>query len=286
MDIAQLLNNLPQDALIALITQAAQQQPEPVDELDVLRARFQNAHPVTDWEGGQERYCVFDIETGNAPLEVIEQKKAQKLKNFKGNNGATKPETIEKQRLEFEKELNDGKVIKGGLLDESPILCVALVTENEKCLFNGMGGDLTAPEGWSISNHSNEQEFLEETRIWLDAKLDEETVIIAHNGLQFDIPKMRNAYIRHKMTIPRVFRNLRQPVFDTQDKYRLFSFEYNGIMPSLETVALAMGFPSPKENLSGAMVPVYHEAGRHQEIVDYCALDTETCAKVYLSMVA
>jgi predicted PolB exonuclease-like 3'-5' exonuclease len=50
---------------------------------------------------------------------------------------------------------------------------------------------------------------------------------------------------------------------------------------SLDSLAKALGIPSPKENLDGSKVYPYYRAGRLGEIIAYCKRDVDSVRQIY-----
>lgn len=225
-------------------------------------------------------YAVLDLETGDAPpAEVDSAISAWKPPKH------WKPETVEVKRAERAETLNG----KAALLDASPILCVALKTERMAVVLNGM--EVSSPEipGWLCLPCGDEKGLLVALRSVLEGVANPDTILVGHNLLGFDLPKLRNAYLRHRLFLPAVLRPLdgagRQPVFDSMREIRAFSMENSEErFISLETVARVLGIPQPKQVISGAEVPRLHREGEYAAILAYCALDVATTERAFLLM--
>jgi predicted RecB family nuclease len=70
------------------------------------------------------------------------------------------------------------------------------------------------------------------------------------------------------------------PIYDTMKEWVRWSS--NSL--SLEHLALAMGIPTPKDEIDGSQVYEFYKKGRIQEILDYCKKDIETTRAVYKKM--
>jgi hypothetical protein len=223
-------------------------------------------------------YIVLDLETGDAPAEAVEAA----IAGWKAPSN-WKPETVEAKKAERATKLNG----KAALLDASPILCVAFKSDAMAVIFNGM--DLSAPEvpGWMVLPCGDEAGLLNALRTVLDASAAPDTVLVGHNLVGFDLPKLRNAYIRHRMQLPLslAFDAELQPVYDTMRMIKYCSME-NALeqFVSLDTVARVLGIPTPKAVITGADCPRLHRDGEFSVILTYCALDVATTERAYLLM--
>ncbi|MCU0806576.1 MAG: hypothetical protein MUC53_01085 [Candidatus Contendobacter sp.] len=232
------------------------------------------AHPTAP-----ARYAVMDIETGDAPAEAVDSA----LGAWKPPK-TWKPETVEAKRAERAEAING----KAALLDASPILCLSLKTDGMTIVLNGMSGDAVEIPGWSVLPCGDERGLLIALRVILDHTTSPETVIVGHNVLGFDLPKLRNAYLRHRVALPGILdpNGDLQPVYDTMRQIRLFSMENaDERFVSLDTVARVLGIPQPKTVVSGADVPRLHRDGEHAAILAYCCVDTATTERAYLLMI-
>ena len=227
------------------------------------------------------QYLVIDIETGNAPAESIENA----LNSWEPPKNYKDPAKIEeKRKADFDKILE-----RGALLDASPILCIAVKTPNARLLINGMGG-VNSVEGWKVYDWQEERKMLYFLREWLNNNTNMDSIVVGHNVRGFDLPKLRNAYLRHRLKLPELLAITARPdegpqVVDTAQLFKAFSMEHrNDFCPSISDMAQSLGLPMPKGVISGADVPRLHAAGRYQEILTYCAIDDVTTEAAYLLM--
>jgi hypothetical protein len=127
---------------------------------------------------------------------------------------------------------------------------------------------------------------------WLDSIITDETytVFVGHNIRGFDLPKLRNAYIRNGLKLPASLR----PSFgdeqsiqtvDTMHLFKAFSMEHrNDMYVSLDTVAESFGISGIKNQVSGADVPKLHRQKKFETILTYCALDTTVTTQIFKLM--
>jgi hypothetical protein len=221
------------------------------------------------------KFLALDIETGNAPAEAVENA----VSNWKAPKN-WKPETVEAKREEHAQAKRE----KAALLDASPILCIACRTEKMNVIFSSMGKtDLNI--SWELSEHDNEREMLQAFRKWANSIVNTETVITGHNLTAFDLPKIRNAFIRHRLQLPLFLTpalrdETKNEIIDTMKLAKAYTMEHrDDFAISLDTLAGILNIERPKQAMSGAEVPAAYERGEIAPILIYCAIDTETTAQ-------
>lgn len=246
---------------------------QPAPRLVTLAA----AQPAAAW-------VVLDLETGDAQEAAIQASIAA----WKAPSN-WKPETAERNRAEAAVKIRD----KAALLDASPILCVGLRTDRDASMISGMpdSGPLTLAGNWCVAQRHNERDMLKFVSQLLDDGTNGSTVLVGHNVRGFDLPKLRNAYVRHRLPLPNCLKPREgepgQPVTDTMSLFKSFSMEHrDDFMVSLDTVCMAFGIPRPKQYISGADTPRLFNARQYAEILTYCAIDVDATAEVYRLMMA
>ncbi len=70
------------------------------------------------------------------------------------------------------------------------------------------------------------------------------------------------------------------PIFDTMMEWS----NWGGQKSGLEHVALAMGIPTPKDGIDGSEVWKFYQAGKIDEICEYCKRDVDVTRAVYRRM--
>lgn len=226
-------------------------------------------------------HIVIDIETIDAGEDAIlaTQEAWQAPSNWK-------PETAAAKRAEMVERLRD----KAALLDASPIVCIGARSDREAVMFSGGGGADTRIDGWHVIGTDNERDMLQAFSVWLGTCADLSTTWVGHNVRGFDLPKIRNAFVRHRLALPESLRpreGAGNPVADTMHLFRHFSMEHrDDRFVGLDTVAAAFGVPKPKAVVSGAEVPRLYREGRIAEILTYNAIDIDTTAEIYRLMTA
>jgi hypothetical protein len=233
--------------------------------------------PIVAHSTEPARYAVMDIETADADESAVAVAKEllKAPKNWKA-------ETVERKRPEREAAIER----KAALLDASPITCLSLKTDRIAVLFNGMGNDSFDIPGWVVLPCQDEKGLLMTLRVLLNASTCQSTELVGQN-FGFDIGKLRNAYMRHRLYLPCALMpgDGSPPMFDLMRQIRYFSTEYhNEPFVSLEVIARILGLPQPKQVIKGADCPRLYKEGRYQEILIYNAIDAETTERAYLLM--
>lgn len=222
------------------------------------------------------QYAVIDIETGFAPQASIDAA----LEAWKPPK-TWKEETVAAKRAEMAEKAEE----KSALLDAAPIICLALKTDRMAVILNGMDASSHEIPGWLCLPCGDERGLLVALRTILDSSAAPDTVIAGHNILNFDLPKIRNAYLRNRLRLPMALQDQIQPVTDTMRQIRYFSMENaDERYVSLDTVARVLGIPQPKQVITGADCPRLHKEGRIAEICVYCCVDVATTERAYLLM--
>lgn len=245
---------------------------------------FVNQHqrPAFLQQPDPAQWLTIDIETGDAPEEAIHAA----VENWKAPSN-WRAETVDRKRTEWAEKAKE----KAALLDASPVLCIAVKTNQQRLIFNGMGEQTPKLDGWPVIPCFEEPGLLLAFRIWMDGQTDGTSILVGHNILGFDLPKLRNAYIRHRLRLPKLMgagvldSEPLPPVSDTARLFRRFSMEHrDNEFPSLDLLARTLGLQRPKLLVSGADVPRLHREGRIAEILTYCAVDCATTAEAWLLM--
>lgn len=234
------------------------------------------AHMLAPHMLAPAQYAVIDLETGFAPQAAIDAA----LEGWKPPKN-WKEETVAAKRAEMAEKAEE----KSSLLDAAPIICLALKTDRITVILNGMDAISYEIPGWLCVPCMDEKGLLVALRTILDSSAAPVTIIAGHNILGFDLPKIRNAYLRNRMRLPMALQDHAQPVVDTMLQIRYFSMESaDERFVGLDTVARVLGIPQPKQVITGADCPRLHRDGRIAEILTYCCLDVATTERAYLLM--
>ncbi|MBI4185765.1 ribonuclease H-like domain-containing protein [Candidatus Berkelbacteria bacterium] len=104
---------------------------------------------------------------------------------------------------------------------------------------------------------------------------------VGHNILEFDLPFIGKRSVvqgvKPSRTIP-MHRYQSEPVFDTMRQWDHWA---SASSTSLHQLALILSLESSKQGIDGSMVYDFHQRGRDDEIVAYCARDVELTRQVY-----
>lgn len=228
-------------------------------------------------------FVFLDIETGDAPAEAV----AAAIEAWKAPSN-WKPETVESKRAEAAAKI----VQHAALLDAAPLLCIAVQMTRGHLIFNGMDRLEYTIDGWPTISCGDERGLLLAFRVFLDGNTNSETVMVGHNLLAFDLPKIRHAYIRHRLRLPEILRpkpraESTAEAVDTVRLFKAFSTEHRDeFCPSLDVVATTLGIERPKQHMNGADCPRLYREGQIQTVLTYCAVDVATIARAYQLMTA
>ena len=122
-------------------------------------------------------------------------------------------------------------------------------------------------------------------REWADMVTDRDTILVGHHLVGFDLPKLRERYVHHRLKLPEILDPTRDPLQPAADTMRLFSryfsIEHPEGMVSLDEAAVKLGLPRTKPIITGADVPRLYRQKKHREILTYCILDVLTTTRLY-----
>lgn len=106
---------------------------------------------------------------------------------------------------------------------------------------------------------------------------------IGHNVMDFDLRFIyqRSIILGVKPAYDLNFARYRSyPIYDTQREWVKWANSSVG----LEKLALALGVPTPKDGIDGSQVYDFYQAGKVNEILEYCKRDVEATRQVYNRM--
>lgn len=226
-------------------------------------------------------YVVMDLETGPAPEEAI----ARAMAAWEPPANIRDEAKIEARRSEAEARIRE----RSALLDAAPILCVAVKTQAQALLFNSMDSADHRIDGVMLFSCGTERAMLLALRTWLDTLTTANTLLVGHNLLGFDLPRLRGRYVWHRLCLPeciqpRLIESERQPISDTMRLYQSFSIEHRDGFASLDEMATGLGIPHHKGIADGSMIPTLHAAGEVRTILQYNVLDVLTTEACWLHM--
>lgn len=229
--------------------------------------------------------CSIDIETAHADEKVIERE----IEYWKPPANIKDADKLEAHRQAFAEKVRE----KSALLDAAPIACIGVRTEKTGMHFSAMSEKAynKKREVYFIAPE-NECKMMIDFREWANKNLTDKTILVGFNIFAFDLPRMRAAYMRHDLKLPRalmprILDAEKQPAIDvmtmftgsfTADRYRDFSI-------SLQEVERRLGFDEYKNKISGKEVPDMIAKGKFKEVLTYAELDaTDTLASAFKMM--
>lgn len=229
------------------------------------------------------RLICLDIETCHADKKAIERE----IACWKAPSNYKDPDKIEKKRQEDAAKTKE----RSALLDASPIGCISARTEKVGIVFNGLDRKDYDVNHSTVVSAGNERDMLMAFREWADASTDDKTLLVGFNIIGFDLPRLRAAYMRHmlklpKILAPRLLDDERQPAVDVMRLFlKWFTADMHGeIFISLEEVCRRLGLPAYKDKVDGSMIPDLIEKGEIKKVLTYCAVDTMSELEAYMRM--
>ncbi|MFH1473016.1 MAG: ribonuclease H-like domain-containing protein [bacterium] len=129
----------------------------------------------------------------------------------------------------------------------------------------------------------NENDEAKTLRQFWDIARDAD-LFVGHNIMDFDLRFLYQRSVVQKVKPTKdltyfFVRYRNTPVYDTLKEWAKWSMDRTP--KNLEHVAVALGIPTPKEDIDGSQVAEFHKQGKLQEICDYCVRDVDTVREVY-----
>lgn len=132
----------------------------------------------------------------------------------------------------------------------------------------------------------NEKSLLSEFSAMLNKfSKNQEALLCAHNGKEFDYPYMARRMIINNMPIPDILDNAGKKPWEVKllDTLELWKFGDYKSYTSLNLLTAILNIPSPKDDIEGSMVArVYYDEHDIGRIVRYCEKDVLAVAQVLL----
>lgn len=132
----------------------------------------------------------------------------------------------------------------------------------------------------------NEKSLLSEFSAMLNKfSKNQEALLCAHNGKEFDYPYMARRMIINNMPIPDIIDNAGKKPWEVKllDTLELWKFGDYKSYTSLNLLTAILNIPSPKDDIDGSMVArVYYDEHDIRRIVRYCEKDVLAVAQVLL----
>lgn len=229
------------------------------------------------------RLVCLDIETGHADKKSIENE----ISRWKPSGNAKDEDKIQAAKERFAQKTKE----KSALLDASPIACISVRTDRVGVVFNAMDKKNYIVDHSQVISGGNEIKMLIDFREWLDTITDDKTVLIGFNIFGFDLPRIRAAFMRHRLKLPqvltpRVLDDDKQPIIDVMRMFlKGFTADCAGdFYISLQEVEHRLGLPEYKDKINGAEIPDLIEKGEIKKVLTYCAVDTMSTLQAYMLM--
>src|SRR5690606_9470914 len=113
----------------------------------------------------------------------------------------SKPETVGRNYFEALAEKKE----RAALVNDAPIVCVSLRSEDElRCLHALGAAEPREVDGGLVEGFATMRDMLRALRNLLDVRCDPGTILVGHNVLGFDLRKLRWAYVAHGLRMPYV----------------------------------------------------------------------------------
>ncbi|MBR4429035.1 MAG: hypothetical protein IKS78_06735 [Clostridia bacterium] len=227
------------------------------------------------------RHICLDLETSAAPESAVQTT----MRFWKAPATTKDPEKIEAARQKAEAKFRE----KSAVLDGAPIGCIVAASESGTAVFSCVKNTpktLAALPAVKVIYAPDERGMLIHFRAWLDSHGGPDTVLIGHNIKHFDLPKLRNAYITHRLQLPALLQGA-NPVYDTMKEYlHGFTTEHEGDrFVKLAEIQAKFGLQEYKDKMDGAEAARLIALGQDTDkVLAYCWLDTMTTYQAFLHM--
>ena len=135
--------------------------------------------------------------------------------------------------------------------------------------------------------NDNEEELLNEFNAILSRFQEDELILCAHNGKEFDFPYLCRRMLINRIKLPYVLDLSGKKPWEANhlDTLELWKFGDRKHYTSLDLLAEIFGIESSKTDFDGSMVnSIYHECHDLNKIAEYCMRDVAVLAQLYLSL--
>lgn len=133
----------------------------------------------------------------------------------------------------------------------------------------------------------NELNILNEFKSLLDKSFGPDTILVAHNGKEFDFPYLARRMIINEISIPDVLNIGGKKPWEIQHKDTMEMWKFGDwkSYTSLDLLSAVFNIPSSKSDIDGSMVSeYYYEKNDLNSIAQYCIKDVIVCAQVFLRL--
>ncbi|MEQ8360740.1 MAG: 3'-5' exonuclease [Cytophagales bacterium] len=218
-----------------------------------------------------EQLLFLDIET------------VSEYKNFEELPERIKPLWNKKAQI-----LSKGEITGEDLYAEK----AGIYSEFGKIVVIGLGfltGDLNKNPGLrvkALASH-NEEEILKQFSNILDRMDSKNTILVAHNGKEFDFPYLSRRMLIKNIPLPETLNISGKKPWEIQhlDTMEMWKFGDWKSYTSLDLLAAIFDIPSSKSDIDGSMVSgIYHGEKDLEKISKYCIKDVVVCAQVFMKL--
>jgi len=161
------------------------------------------------------------------------------------------------------------------------IICIAVG------IFTKSSDDQLGLRVKSYAGHDEKQVLLEFKHL-IEKKLDNENLILcAHNGKEFDFPYICRRFLVNQIEIPSVLQISGKKPWEVPhiDTMEMWKFGDRKNYTSLDLLASLFNIESSKDDMDGSMVnSVYYEEQDLSKIAEYCIQDVIVTANLYLKL--
>jgi len=138
----------------------------------------------------------------------------------------------------------------------------------------------------SFYGHDEHQLLLEFSKMLNRHFSENEHLLCAHNGKEFDFPYMARRMLINKIELPKLLDIAGKKPWEIKhlDTMELWKFGDYKNYTSLDLLTAVFGIPSPKDDINGADVwKVYWQDDDLERIKTYCQKDVVSLAQLFLS---
>lgn len=135
--------------------------------------------------------------------------------------------------------------------------------------------------------HESEKEMLEAFKLLIEKYNQDQLILCAHNGKEFDFPFLCRRMLLNGISLPRSLQLSGKRPWEIlhQDTMELWKFGDFKAHTSLDLLAAVFDIPGSKGEMSGDQVTaVYYEENDLEKICRYCREDVVVLSQLYLKM--
>ncbi len=189
---------------------------------------------------------------------------------------------------------------KADLISKDPEIDVSDLYKERAGIYSEFGKIIVIGMGFLMGNEKDgfgirtkalkgddEKELLIEFNKIVSKLNPAETVLVAHNGKEFDFPYIARRMLIQGVELPSILDNSGKKPWEIQhqDTMEMWKFGDWKSYTSLDLLSAVFNIPSSKSDIDGSMVShVYHSEKDLNKISEYCIRDVIVCAQVYLKM--